>query len=89
MTGRVVYEGTRPSAGQQGWPPLLRVTARESRSSPLSGVSGGDVDPDDNFKITRATGRLFLTVPGLPPAWTVKSVTLDGADITDVPLEPW
>jgi protocatechuate 3,4-dioxygenase beta subunit len=86
VTGRVVYEGTRPSAGPQGWPPLLRVTAREACSSPLAGVSGGDVDPDDTFKITGATGRLFLTVPGLPATWTVKSVTLEGADITDVPL---
>jgi hypothetical protein len=49
-------------------------------------VSGGDLDPDNNFTITGATGRIFITVPNLPPGWMVKSVTLDGADITDVPL---
>ena len=86
ITGRIVYDGTPPPAGQQGWPPLLRVTAREACPQPFTGASGGDVDPDGNFKITEAAGRLFVTVPGLPPTWTVKSVTLDGVDITDVPL---
>jgi hypothetical protein len=86
LTGRVVYEGTPPSAGQQGWPSPLRVTARES-CAPLTGASGGDVDPDNNFKITGAAGRLFFTVPGLPPTWMVKLVELDGADITDLPLD--
>jgi len=44
------------------------------------------VDPDNNFKITGALGRVFFAVPGLPPTWMIKSVTLDGANITDVPL---
>lgn len=85
VTGRIVYEGTPPSAGQQGWPQLLRVTARESCQS-LGSSSGGDVDPDNNFRITGAAGQVFFTVPGLPPTWMVKSVTLDGADITDVAM---
>ena len=86
VTGRVVYEGAPPRLGQQGWPPLLRVAARESCGNSFAGPSGGDVDPDNNFKITGATGRAFFSVPGLPATWTVKSVTLDGEDITDVAL---
>ena len=87
VTGRVVYEGTPPTAGQQGWPPLLRVTAREACAQQFFGASGGDVGPDNNFRITGAAGRLFFTVPTLPPTWMIKSVTLDGTDITDVPLD--
>jgi hypothetical protein len=86
ITGRIVYEGAPPLAGQQGWPQLLRVIAREACPLPFFSTPGGDVDPDGNFKLTGAAGRLFLVVPGLPPTWMVKSVTLDGADITDVPL---
>ncbi len=88
VTGRVVYEGTPPPAGQQGWPQQLRVNAREVCQSALApGMTGGDVDPDGNFRITGVTGRLFFTVPGLPPTWMIKSVTLDGQDITDRPLD--
>jgi hypothetical protein len=84
VTGRVVYEGKPPTPGQ-GFPAPLRISAREACSQAI-GAAGGDVDPDNNFKITGATGRVFITVPALPPTWMIKSVTLDGADITDVPL---
>jgi hypothetical protein len=44
------------------------------------------VDPDNTFRITGATGRIFFAIPSLPPTWMIKSVTLDGVDVTDVPL---
>ena len=57
LSGRLVYEGTPPTAGQQGWPPLIRVAAREQCQQAFVGASGGDVDPDGNFKITGAKGE--------------------------------
>ena len=32
-------------------------------------------------------GRILFRIVGLPPPWALKSVTLDGEDITDVPLD--
>ena len=89
ISGRVVYEGTAPRSGP-GWPPLLRVAAQDQVRQaivPLSGSSGGDVDPDGNFRITGAEGHVFFTMPALPPTWVIKSVTHDGQDIADTPLD--
>jgi hypothetical protein len=44
------------------------------------------VDEDGTFQLTGASGRVFLSVV-TPAAWTTKSITLDGKDITDEPLD--
>ena len=41
---------------------------------------------DWTFQITDADGKYLFRVAGMPPDWMVKSVTLGGRDITDVPL---
>jgi hypothetical protein len=46
----------------------------------------GAVDDNGNFQLAAASGRVFLFVT-TPPMWVIKSVTLDGNDITDEPLE--
>jgi hypothetical protein len=88
ITGRVIYEGTVPPRGQ-GWPTPLRVAAADPQRqiAQLDNATGGDADSDGNFTISNAEGRVLFTVPGLPPTWMIKSVTLEGRDITDVPLE--
>jgi hypothetical protein len=45
------------------------------------------VDADGNFVLTSLTGQKFIRVNGLPPEWTLKSVTFNGADVTDSALE--
>lgn len=91
ITGRVIFEGTAPrgNAGQG----QLRVYANAADPSRVTfaGITAdprtnGTLDENGNFQLTGMTGRVFLLVP-TPGGWTTKSVTLDGEDITDEPLE--
>jgi hypothetical protein len=49
-------------------------------------LANGVLDDNGNFQLSASSGRIFLTV-ATPPAWVIKSVTMDGDDITDQPLE--
>jgi len=88
VTGRLITDdGIVPDL------PRLRVTIAErisgQRSPLLMGVFGvpsGPVAPDGTFSIKGVFGRSWLTVT-LPDGWTVKSVTHDGRDISNVPFE--
>jgi protocatechuate 3,4-dioxygenase beta subunit len=90
VTGRVVFDGTTPrtSPGAVATP---RVSLQQGDPQPalglLGGSSPGEIDADGNFKLTGATGRVFFAVTGLPPEWAIRSVTLEGEDITDTPLD--
>jgi hypothetical protein len=90
ITGRVVFEGTSPRENPAG---PLRVYANPSdptnRTFFFGGgdpLSNGVLDSNGNFQLSAAGGPVFFAV-GTPPAWVVKSVTLDGTDITDEPLD--
>jgi protocatechuate 3,4-dioxygenase beta subunit len=91
VSGRVVFEGTAP---REGAPTPLRVMAMptDPSSQPMFFPMGGDplangaLDDNGNFQLAAASGSVFLTVT-TPPSWVLKSVTLDGNDITDEPLE--
>jgi Carboxypeptidase regulatory-like domain len=49
-------------------------------------LSNGTLDDNGNFELAGISGRVFLTLT-TPPTWTLKSVTVDGDDITDTPLD--
>jgi hypothetical protein len=90
LSGRVVFEGT---SKRDGGPALLRVFAMPSdpMNRPMLMVGGdplsnGTVDEKGNFQLAAGSGRVFLMVT-TPPLWVIKSVTLDGNDITDQPIE--
>lgn len=91
ISGRVVFEGTAP---RDGAPTPLRVfaTPTDLSSRPIffpvgaDPLSNGALDDKGNFQLAVGPGRVFLTVT-TPPVWVVKSVTLEGEDITDQPLE--
>jgi hypothetical protein len=91
ITGRVVFEGTAP---KNSAPTPLRVLANPSdpSSRPVFAAMGGNplsngaLDDNGNFTLAVGPGRVFFMVT-TPPSWVMKSVTLDGKDITDEPLE--
>jgi protocatechuate 3,4-dioxygenase beta subunit len=90
ISGRVIFEGT---SKRDDGPAPLRVLAMpaDPMNRPMffaggDPLSNGTVDEKGNFQLAAATGRLFLMVT-TPPLWVIKSVTLDGNDITDEPLE--
>jgi len=90
ISGRVVFEGTSPRS-EAGSP--LRVLlspvdpSRASFAFPLNDPAvNGTLDDNGRFQIAGASGRIFLTL-STPPPWMLKSVTLEGEDITDEPLD--
>jgi protocatechuate 3,4-dioxygenase beta subunit len=91
ITGRVVFEGTAPRS--TGTAPLRVMAMPADPSSrqiffPMADpLSNGALDDKGNFEISVAsTGRVFFLVT-TPPSWVVKTMTLDGEDITDQPIE--
>ena len=89
VSGRVIWNGT--AARTNPLPISPRVTAQSVDAALALGFGSdpkadGTLDDDGNFQLGGVSGRIFLAMP-VPPAWTLKSVTLDGEDITDVPLD--
>jgi hypothetical protein len=90
LSGRVVIEGT---SKRDDGPTPLRVLAMpaDPMNRPMffagsDPLSNGTVDEKGNFQLAAGSGRVFLMV-STPPLWVIKSVTLDGNDITDEPIE--
>jgi len=89
VTGRVVFEGT---VSRRGVFSTMRVSSTPADSSrpPLTigpvAANNGEANADGNFQLAGLTGRVFFSVP-VPSGWMLKSVTLDGEDITDQPLD--
>jgi hypothetical protein len=89
ISGRVVFEGTSVRSNDST---PLRVLAQQSDPSrqliPFASgdpLSNGVLDDQGNFQVG-ATGRVFLSLT-TPPLWVLKSITLEGDDITDTPLD--
>ena len=85
VSGLVAYQG-------QGAPkPTLQITAAPpSGAGPPVGalinsrvLGAGRVNNDGTFELRGLAGPQMIRIQGLPVAWALKSITLDGADITD------
>jgi protocatechuate 3,4-dioxygenase beta subunit len=86
VSGRVVFEGSgRRDNGQGG---RIRVIIQSTASAAMMGVpvETGQVADDGSFELTGVRGQLLFRVAG-GPSWTLKSVSLDGTDITDTPTD--
>jgi hypothetical protein len=89
VTGRLVWEGNSPRAAGQV---PLRVSAQQADPErrflfgPTDPLANGTPDDEGHFKLGGVSGTVFFSAPA-PPNWAIKSVTLDGEDITDVPLD--
>ena len=92
ISGQVIFEGGASSAG----PKSLRVNA----SSPDPGGpqptriydnTQGVVDEKGRFQIRGLYGRavfnIFPAMPGVAQGWFLKSVTIDGENVTDVAFD--
>ena len=89
VTGRVIYQGTPLRAHAE--PFRLIATVPDLSNTPFDAhfaeMHAGDVDESGTFSFRAMPGRILFRIVGLPPPWALKSVTLDGEDITDVPLD--
>jgi len=89
--GRVVFEGDPPPQGQ------LRMTVRVTVPSwPMFGMLGmmadgpsvARVDDNRTFELTGIYSLPMTIMVGAPPdGWVLKSVRLDGRDITGIPTD--
>ena len=88
-SGRVVYQGQgAPKQGMQ-----VMAVPPAGGSSPIGmllaskALGGGRVNQDGTFELRGIAGAQIIRVQGVPTGWALKSVTLDGADITDAPYD--
>lgn len=88
LTGHVEFEGSRdrPDAATLVRTPVMVESIEGSVAGPF-GVPPGRVDENGSFKTYGlAPGKYLLRVGGSPSGWTLKSVTIEGRDISDVPF---
>ena len=87
MSGRLIFDGN--SAATAEAPQPLRVVSHLRR--PISridrehGQDNGVVDESGHFQIRGVNGQVLFRAGA--QGWTLKSVTLNGVDITDIPFD--
>ena len=77
-TGRVVFEG-----GSKLSAPLFVRSVKTPAGAPTFSNSSVSVNPDLTFEISGLSERQTFRTGMLPQGWFLKSVTLEGSDITD------
>ena len=91
VKGRVVFEGSAPLT--DGLRPLRVMAQAEDPQMPRFGMGmafgaattgDGSIADDGAFELGGVTGNVLFRVMA-PPNWTLKSVTIQGEDMTDVP----
>jgi protocatechuate 3,4-dioxygenase beta subunit len=91
ISGRVIFEATRAASGPTGGPTPMRVIAAQADPGPgayfgMNTMDNGVIDEAGRFQIRGAGGRVVFRWSG-PPGWFLKSVRMNGTDITDVPFD--
>lgn len=86
ISGRVIFEG-----GSNVALPNLRISAapEEDASNIVTfmGPDGGQVGSDGQFHLPSVYGRVLFRTSALPLSVMLKSVTLNGVDITNTPFD--
>jgi beta-lactamase regulating signal transducer with metallopeptidase domain len=84
IDGRVVREGGQPLPFDTT--DIQMSTDQQTSQLGFHSAGFGKVAADGTFSMRSGTGRMSLRV-SLPPRWFVKSVRLDGVDVTDTEFE--
>ena len=87
VSGRVAYQGQGAPKTTQS----IQVVAAPPSGGPspigmllnAKALGGGRVGQDGTFELRGVAGPQMLRVQGVPAGWMLKSITLDGIDITD------
>jgi protocatechuate 3,4-dioxygenase beta subunit len=92
ITGRVIFDGKSPVQRMSTGPNASRILpspASPGAAGPsfaIGSLDNGVVDESGRFQIRGVNGRIVFRPVGLQ-GWYLKSVTLNGVDITDLPYE--
>jgi hypothetical protein len=78
--GKITFEGGAPPASNG-----VRISSVATDADGPGAMAGGGatVKEDGSFQLKGLSGRRLLRVNNLPPGWTLKSVRLNGDDVTD------
>ena len=80
VSGRLVFEGGKPANTAP-----VRVSAVATDADGPMGMAGGSASltAEGTFEMKGMMGPRLFRVNGLPPGWVLKSVTVNGTDVTD------
>jgi carboxypeptidase family protein len=83
-SGRITFEGGAPPAAN-----AVRISsvATDADAPGMMAGGGAAIKEDGSFQLKGLSGRRLLRVNNLPPGWTLKSVRLNGEDVTDSGVE--
>ena len=78
-TGHITFDGPRPASATS-----IRISAvpLDQTDGPVFG-GGSTTKEDGSFEIKGVSGTRLIRANNAPPGWTLKSVKLNGTDITD------
>lgn len=65
----------------------LQVVVQSLRFEPGMGRRPARVERDGTFRLSGLSGQRLIRLNGLPSTWMLRSVLVNGADVTDTPLE--
>jgi hypothetical protein len=81
-TGHVTFDGPKPATMN------VRVTSASADGEPIpASLSGATVKDDGTFELKGLSGQRTMIRVSAPSGWSVRSVKLNGADITDTGTE--
>jgi hypothetical protein len=83
VRGRVVFEGSGNSRPGPVQLYVQRVSARQVGARTERAIWNAD----GTFEISGVVGKSLFRVQMSPPGWFLKSILLDGRDITDLPID--
>ena len=83
VRGQVKWEGGTPPAAN---PSLGSIMAWETDAM-VVGPASGAFKEDGTFEIRNVQGKRQLRAGGFPRGWSLKSITLNGQDITDTMVD--
>jgi hypothetical protein len=81
-TGRVIFEGAMPQSLSS-----IRLTSMAVDGEGPALAGGSNVKDDGSFEIKGLSGPRLIRVANAPPGYTLKSVKLNGIEITDTGTE--
>ena len=83
LRGRVLFDPKAPSRSQ--WPSTMWIRPIFAEGGGVSSLPV--LNQDWSFEIPGVMGTGVLRFSELPPGWFLKAVTVEGRDVTDVPVD--
>ena len=86
LRGQVRWDGGVAPTGTGGSSGTVGAFDPTDPGTPF-GMAAGTVRDDGTFEIRNVHGTRLLRAGGFPKGWNLKSITLNGRDITDAPID--